>query len=200
MRPSRRRPDVPNDQKKDLPHAHTAPNTVWEILNKPLTLWLLTSVLISLMGFSYTSYNACRTSLLESEQRLMKLYGEFYVRTARLKHIVDNAKTASDEKILTYINEALNPDKTFVFLEFKGRTLYDLHAQIYFLENRWGIYQTRMVKALSELPDLDRLNDALSARDATYFRELKLPSLNELIDVDNFQIAHSCLRDIVRGR
>jgi hypothetical protein len=52
----------------------------WSWVNRPITLWLLSTVAVGILTFTYSQYSACRASLATDSSRFARLSEELVLR------------------------------------------------------------------------------------------------------------------------
>jgi hypothetical protein len=104
----------------------------WSWLNRPITLWLLSTVAVGVLTFTYSQYSACRASLAIDSSRFDRLSQELVLRVGGIYGLtlVDNVQAG------TYLL-ILDPDRHFLFTEFKGRLPNELVAEVKQLLRKW---------------------------------------------------------------
>ena len=134
----------------------------WSWVNRPITLWLLSTVAVGILTFTYSQYSACRASLATDSSRFARLSEELAARVAGIYGLtlVNNVQTGS---YLLF----LDPDRHYLFSEFKGRLPNELVAEVKYLLRKWH------PSGVAELAAADR-------RSGTYPRINAVPSPNEL--------------------
>lgn len=115
------------------------PGWSWEWLNKPISIWLLTSIAAGLIGYLYTNYSSCRASQNADNELLSRLAYELNGR----RTIIDNAWLRSEgdaEKKRTYVAERLNVDRYYVFVELKNQSTEALGHEAQRILEKWSIW------------------------------------------------------------
>ena len=104
----------------------------WSWLNRPITLWLLSTVAVGILTFTYGQYSACRASLAIDSSRFARLSEELVFRVGGIYGLtlVNNAPAGSYLLVL-------DPDRHFLFGEFKGRVPNELVAEVKQLLRKW---------------------------------------------------------------
>jgi hypothetical protein len=104
----------------------------WSWLNRPITLWLLSTVAVGVLTFTYSQYSACRASLALDSARFARLAEELVFRVGGIYGVTltDNGQAGS------YL-VVLDPDRHFLFTEFKGRVPNELVAEVKQLLRKW---------------------------------------------------------------
>jgi hypothetical protein len=104
----------------------------WSWLDRPITLWLLSTVAVGVLSFTYSNYSACRASLEIDSSRFARLSQELVLRVGGIYGLtlVDNVQASS---FLLF----LDPDRHFLFTEFKGRLPNELAAEVQQLLRKW---------------------------------------------------------------
>jgi hypothetical protein len=115
----------------------------WSWVNRPITLWLLSTVAVGVLTFTYGQYAACRSSLAIDSSRFARLSEELVFRIGGIygAALVDNAQASN--YLLT-----LDPDRHFLFSEFKGRVPNELVAEVKQLLRKWHPSDAAQVPAL----------------------------------------------------
>jgi hypothetical protein len=104
----------------------------WSWLNRPITLWLLSTVAVGILTFTYSQYSACRASLATDSSRFARLSEELVFRVGSIYGLT----LANDVQASSYLL-ILDPDRHFLFSEFKGRVPNELVAEVKHLLRKW---------------------------------------------------------------
>ena len=104
----------------------------WSWLNRPITLWLLSTVAVGILTFTYSQYSACRASLAIDSSRFAHLSEELVLRVGGIYGV-----TLNDDVPASAYLPVLDPDRHFLFREFKGRLPNELVAEIKQLLRKW---------------------------------------------------------------
>ena len=104
----------------------------WSWVNRPITLWLLSTVAVGILTFTYGQYSACRASLATDSSRFARLSEELVARIGSIYGVTltDNVQPGA---YLLF----LDPDRHFLFSEFKGRLPNELVAEVKQLLRKW---------------------------------------------------------------
>jgi hypothetical protein len=104
----------------------------WGWVNRPITLWLLSTVAVGILTFTYSQYSACRASLAIDSSRFARLSEELVFRVGSIYGVtLANNALASDYLLF------LDPDRHYLFSEFKGRVPNELVAEVKHLLRKW---------------------------------------------------------------
>jgi hypothetical protein len=104
----------------------------WGWVNRPITLWLLSTVAVGILTFTYSQYSACRASLAIDSSRFARLSEELVFRVGSIYGVtLANNALASDYLLV------LDPDRHYLFSEFKGRVPNELVAEVKHLLRKW---------------------------------------------------------------
>jgi len=104
----------------------------WSWVNRPITLWLLSTVAVGVLTFTYSQYSACRASLAIDSSRFARLSEELVFRVGGIYGVsLTNDVQASHYLLI------LDPDRHFLFSEFKGRVPNELVAEVKQLLRKW---------------------------------------------------------------
>ena len=104
----------------------------WSWVNRPITLWLLSTVAVGVLSFTYAQYSACRSSLAIDSSRFARLSEELVFRVGGIYGVT----LANNVQASTYLL-VLDPDRHFLFSEFKGRVPNELAAEVKQLLRKW---------------------------------------------------------------
>jgi hypothetical protein len=104
----------------------------WSWLNRPITLWLLSTVAVGILTFTYGQYSACRASLAIDTSRFARLSEELVFRVGGIYGVT----LANNVQASTYLL-VLDPDRHYLFSEFKGREPSELVAEVKQLLRKW---------------------------------------------------------------
>lgn len=109
--------------------------TAWQFLNSNLGLFLLSTILISLLSWSYARWDVTRKLADENRQRINKLDLEIayrIVRAERTRNIVALARGSRSKETYNATISELNGSKS-LFPEFEGQPLFRLLYELYSL-------------------------------------------------------------------
>jgi hypothetical protein len=104
----------------------------WSWVNRPITLWLLSTVAVGILTFTYSQYSACRASLAIDSSRFARLSEELVFRVGGIYGV-----TLANNAQASYYLLVLYPDRHFLFTEFKGRVPNELVAEVKQLLRKW---------------------------------------------------------------
>jgi hypothetical protein len=136
----------------------------WSWVNRPITLWLLSTVAVGILTFTYSQYSACRASLAIDSSRFARLSEELVFRVGGIYGVTLANNAPASSYLLV-----LDPDRHFLFSEFKGRVPNELVAEVKLLLRKWH------PSAVAEIAAADR-------RSGSYPKSKAVPStvpLNE---------------------
>lgn len=161
----------------------------WSWVNRPITLWLLSTVAVGVLTFTYSQYSACRASLAIDSSRFARLSQELVLRVGGIYGLtlVDNVQAG------TYLL-VLDPDRHFLFTEFKGRLPNELVAEVKQLLRKWhpsdvgeagaqsgqGAYKTKSKAVPSTAPLID---PGLTPRTIAEFVQQLLAEPDDIFDL-----------------
>lgn len=117
----------------------------WSWLNRPITLWLFSTVAVGFLTFTYSQYTACRASLAIDSSRFARLSEELVFRVGGIYGV-----TRTDSAQVSNYLLVLDPDRHFLFTEFKGRVPNELVAEVKQLLRKWHPSDAAEVAALRE--------------------------------------------------
>jgi hypothetical protein len=104
----------------------------WSWVNRPITLWLFSTVAVGILTFTYSQYSACRASLAIDSSRFARLSEELVFRVGGIYGV-----TLANNAQASYYLLVLDPDRHFLFTEFKGRVPNELVAEVKQLLRKW---------------------------------------------------------------
>ena len=104
----------------------------WSWVNRPITLWLLSTVAVGILTFTYSQYSACRASLAIDSSRFARLSEELVFRVGGIYGVTLANNVQAGSYLLV-----LDPDRHFLFSEFKGRVPNELVAEVKHLLRKW---------------------------------------------------------------
>jgi hypothetical protein len=136
---------------RDTPQVGKTPNRGegrakrWEWLDRPVTLWALTTIAVGLMGFLYSNYSACRVAQSADEDKLMRLVYEMAGRGQRIIDVWPADKDSQNYRE-EMLRKAVDPDQTYVFIEFKSKLPMELRFEAQRLMAKWGLWETTIIK------------------------------------------------------
>jgi hypothetical protein len=123
------RAEVIKEIKTQSERPQTRMDKFWEILNKPFVLWALSSILLGLFSWGFTTYQANAVKERERETKISMLDVEIANRiefaTALIGNPTDNDSKLIGISMLTGTFEK-NVELYNTFPEFKLRTTYSL--------------------------------------------------------------------------
>ena len=96
---------------------------VFEFLNKPLMIWALSTVTVTVVGWYYTSFQQCVRDADEYERTYSKLTTEIDDRRAYIRRAVVDAETSADLR-------AAMQNLPYVYREYKEATLKELRGDL----------------------------------------------------------------------
>jgi hypothetical protein len=115
----------------------------WEWLNRPITLWLLSTFAVGLIAFSFSNYSACRSAQYADNERLVRLIGEIRFRADNLDRIAgappEGGPWVVTASSLAAIHDAFDPNVNFALVEFKGMWPYQLSFELARLLRKWNV-------------------------------------------------------------
>ncbi len=106
----------------------------WSWVNRPITLWLLSTVAVGILTFTYSQYSACRASLATDSSRFARLSEELVFRVGGISGVALRNNVQADAYLFV-----LDPDRQFLFSEFKGRLPNELVAEVKQLLRKWHL-------------------------------------------------------------
>ena len=101
-------------------------------MNRPITLWLLSTVAVGILTFTYSQYSACRASFAIDSSRFARLSEELTFRVGGISGLTLMNNVQAGAYLLV-----LDPDRHFLFTEFKGRLPNELVAEVKQLLRKW---------------------------------------------------------------
>jgi hypothetical protein len=109
-----------------------------DLLNKPFTIWLLTTIMISLIGFAYTNYSACRLSIASDEDHIERLSTELEARALYFYAAWNShALTSGNANPGTTGIALLVSKEASAFSEFQGKPLKEIAFAVQQLFQKW---------------------------------------------------------------
>jgi hypothetical protein len=117
----------------ELEKAERSTRLRWDWVNKPITLWALSTIAVGLISFSYTRLNTCITSLETDNSRFTRLMQELGRRIGTVYGATLNGPFTSP----SVLAETLDPDRHYQFSEFKGRLPSDIVGEEVQLLLKW---------------------------------------------------------------
>jgi hypothetical protein len=112
----------------------------WGWINTPIAIWTLTTIAAGTVGYLYTNYSVCRTGQFADDNMMNLIVTEAGVRTQRILKIVKHNKHIIDDSLISQLKEYLNNnDKTYVFSEFKGKSVGELVTDADRIQKKWKI-------------------------------------------------------------
>jgi hypothetical protein len=151
-------------------------------LNKPFTLWFLSSVAIGLGGAFYTEYKDCRSMIEKTSERENRLTIEIRNRSiplfAAALDLPAKNGTRDDQ-----LDQFLSSQARYTFVEFQNRNIFDLVYELqkiyqqYFMIGSLHIYK-RFPRFLWDRVEVEKayfipeLPPILGSRDSSQFENL----------------------------
>jgi hypothetical protein len=117
----------------ELQKAERSARFRWDWVNKPITLWALSTIAVGLISFSYTHLNTCLTSLEADNSRFNHLLDELGRRIGTAYSVARSGPLTSPSVFV----ETLDPDRHYQFSEFKGRLPSDIVNEEVQLLRKW---------------------------------------------------------------
>ncbi|MGE5538543.1 MAG: hypothetical protein ACM30I_07980 [Gemmatimonas sp.] len=127
----------------------------WAWINKPITIWILTTVAVGLLSFCYTNYSSCRTSLQTDNDRLDRLEAELTYRAGVLVGVVSSYASSTkegteddtaEERIAersTTLAVSMDPSVSYHFEEFRGKFPDEIAYEAGRIVSRWYAAEAR---------------------------------------------------------
>ncbi len=107
----------------------------WDWLNRPFTLWTLTTVVAGLITFFYSNYSTCRTVLNADTDELYRVAKEISYRRSQFLRPSNPIDASADG--MAALLHVLDPELTFSRSEFKGRWPDELTTEGERLLRKW---------------------------------------------------------------
>ena len=104
----------------------------WGWINKPITLWALSTIAVGVLSFTYTQFSTCQARVDTDSARYIRLVEELSFRSGAIYA----AARGADTNIEAFIS-VLDPGRTFLFTEFKDRLPNELVAEARQLLRKW---------------------------------------------------------------
>ena len=105
-------------------------------LNKPFTLWFLSSVILGLIAFSYKNYSTCRTDLSKDEEEFRLNVYELNQRWSSLDSDLRKWPAGSNEQF-EIVKRYLDRSAYFFSVETKDKNRRDLALTIERVTRKW---------------------------------------------------------------
>jgi hypothetical protein len=74
-------------------------NKVWELLNKPFALWLLSTLAVGGLAFLFTNYTTCRTAVNNDRESISNIIRELNYRGDLLNRYLGNVTLVIERAI-----------------------------------------------------------------------------------------------------
>lgn len=128
----------------------------WDWLNMPFTIWLLSTVAVGLVAFSFSNYSACRVAQQNDNERLVRIVDEIKFRAVNLTVHMPQSGAIPKPKNLTLdeIHSAFDPDVNYGFVEFKGMWSDQLSMELTRLLVKWRIPFREQVNKIQPTDEL----------------------------------------------
>lgn len=114
-------------------------HSLGELINKPFTLWLFSTIAVGIASFIYTNYAACNSERERDREKLTTVVSEvnyrqvtislFFLRTLNNKYSIDQAKGL------------VNPDTNYLAPSYKGVKSQYLRDVLDQLSYNWELEQ-----------------------------------------------------------
>ncbi|WP_428672385.1 hypothetical protein [Reyranella sp.] len=104
----------------------------WGWVNRPITLWALSTIAVGVLSFTYTQFSTCRARVDTDSARYMRLVEELSFRSGAIYGIARGADTD-----IAAVLSVLDPAQTYLFAEFKDRLPNELVAEARQLLRKW---------------------------------------------------------------
>lgn len=108
-----------------------------DLLNQPFVLWVLSTLAIGFLSFSFTNYNSCRMEISSDKDRLSKDIAEITLR--QLLFIKSFPKEIDTEAGLNKAKSLTDPEKTYFYKNFKGVKIIELAMDVTDIAGRWHL-------------------------------------------------------------
>ncbi len=112
----------------------------WGWVNKPITLWALSTVAVGLLSFVYSHFTDCTRRLETDIARYERLFSELATRTSTLYGIVYQQDAPPTAGLMM----ALDPGQTYVYAEFKDKSVIEISEEARLIFRRWHPFEYGM--------------------------------------------------------
>lgn len=109
----------------------------WDWLNKPFTLWSLSTVVVGLFTFMYSNYSACRSALNTETNELHRIAQEISYRRSQFLRPNDPIDASADG--MAALRRALDPELSYGRSEFKGKWSDELATEGETFLDKWRL-------------------------------------------------------------
>jgi hypothetical protein len=167
-----------------------------ELLNKPFTLWILSTFLIGIFSFIYSNYTACQTQRAADNARLLQFAQEVIGREEGLMTLfLTNGLTTNEDKVALMQQLAkrwVNSKDNFVMAEFKDYSPEALKNAIELLMAKWDMSSTP-----AHATALDGMARALAAgwKAAKAIMILSSPDSQAVLKKENLELQANMLSE-----
>ena len=118
----------------------TKPTSRWDFLDKPFTLWVLTTVAAGVIGFAFTNYSTCRSAQDRDSEDLERIVLEILGRgRVWLNLQAGFIPLATAENWETTNRDAFDASKNFVFSDFKDKSAVEITFRAQQILARWNL-------------------------------------------------------------
>ena len=114
----------------------------WTWINRPITIWILSTVAVGVLSFTYTQFSTCHSSLETDSSRFARLMKELNFRVGAVYGVAQAGPSAKAFLIV------LDPDQQFLFTEFRNRLPNELVAEARQLLRKWHPSEVARMEAL----------------------------------------------------
>jgi hypothetical protein len=150
----------------DLEKELTSYRRIWNIpewANKPLFIFVLSTCLVGLIGFFFTTFTTCRANFASDTERFDRLWQELAFRASQATNkdrnlsirIFEDFQHYDRATVLGEWKQTLDPSINYLYNENKGRFPYEILSDAQQILRNWYTYsesaqtQTGSVQLLS---------------------------------------------------
>ena len=118
------------------------PTWTWlSTLNQPIVLWVLSTLAVGFLTFTYTNYKTCRVAQDRDAERLQEIAFELTGRSEKIQplwHSALQGHTNLSDIDLAAIKDAIDPNKNFVLSKFRGKWPIEFKLDILRIAAAWN--------------------------------------------------------------
>jgi hypothetical protein len=129
----------------------------WGWVNRPITLWVLSTIAVGVLSFTYTQFSSCRERVDTDSARYFRLVEELSFRSGAIYGTAHGADTS-----MAAVISVLDPGQTFLFREFKDRLPNELVAEARQLLRKWHPRELAAYEAASRDRTTELMNKAMA--------------------------------------
>lgn len=119
---------------------------VWDVINKPFTLWLFSIIFVGILGAIYSDLQQCYSEANQAWEDYRNLSAEVIGRREDLYFAIRHAKSVEELRTKDVVR---NWRRYYILHQFEGRTLRDIELEWIRVGNRLTKFPTILRRVLT---------------------------------------------------